>query len=244
MGTVNTVPADVLRALAGFDSCTVSNAIEQFDVRTRNEGYMRGGIQCVFPGKPPVIGYAVTASIRTSSTPVTGHIYFDRADWWTYLQSIPAPRFIVVQDVDHAPGYGALFGEVHARIAVALSTVAYATNGAVRDLPGVRASGLQMYAGNIAVSHAYAHIVQFGEKVQVGGLDVNPGDLLHGDEHGVVSVPQDIASEVPAVCRRIREREKELIDFCMSREFSPEKLQEHIRRAARMHYRGNREANK
>ncbi len=233
MRPFRTIPEEVLEQLRQYDTCTVSNAIEQFGVRTRNEGFVNGSVRCIFPEMGPKIGYAVTARIRTSSTPIAGRCYYDRVDWWSYVQTIPAPRFIVIKDVDHVPGVGALVGEIHAYICVALGCSAVLTNGAVRDLPGVKQAGLQLFAGSVAVSHSYAHVVDFGGPVEVGGLQVNPGNLLHGDQHGVVCVPLDIAAKVPQVASELLSSEKELIDFCESEEFSFAKLTEKIQRVSR-----------
>ena len=215
-----------------IDSCTVSNVIEQFKVRTRNEGFVDGQSRCMFPHFPPKVGYAVTARIRSSSTPIAGRCYYDRPEWWAYVASLPAPRFIVTQDVDHVVGLGALFGEIHANISVALNCSAYLTNGAVRDLPGIEATGLQVFAGNLSVSHSYAHVVEFGEPVEVGGLRISPGNLLHGDQHGVVCVPLSIADEIPAVAAELRRTEKELIDYCRSDDFSLEGLTGKLHKAS------------
>jgi regulator of RNase E activity RraA len=225
-----------LQELEKFDSCTISNAIEQFDVRTRNEGFVHSSIRCIFPEIPPKVGFAATARIRTSSTPIAGRCYYDRPDWWSYLVSIPAPRFIVAEDVDRVPGLGAFFGEIHATISVALGCVAYLTNGSVRDLPGIRRSGFQVFAANVAVSHAYAHVIEFGEPVEIGGLHIRPGDLLHGDQHGVISVPVSIAAQLPTVASELEKSEAELIDFCRSPEFSFEELPAKMRQlSAKVH---------
>ncbi len=228
MCAVRTIPDEALRALQQFDTCTVSNAIEQFNLRTRNEGFVNGSVRCMLPDLGSKAGYAVTARIRSSSTPIAGRCYYDRVDWWSYVQSVPAPRFIVAEDTDHVPGLGALFGEIHAYISRALGCVAYLTNGAVRDLPGIEAAGIQVFAGSLAVSHAYAHVIEFGEPVEVGGLQIRAGDVLLGDQHGVVSIPLVIAEEIPRVARRLLASEKELIDFCCSPEFSVQKLSEKI----------------
>src|SRR5581483_9151427 len=103
----------------------VSNAIETFGVRLRNEGFTDRRIHCMFPQLPPVIGYAVTATIRCSTPPPVGHEYADRTDWWNHILKTPAPRIVVVQDVDDTPGLGAFVGEVHADILRALGCVAY-----------------------------------------------------------------------------------------------------------------------
>lgn len=222
------VPPQLFVQLEKFDSCTVSNAIETFQVRTRNEGFMNGAVHCQFPAIGPRAGYAVTARIRSSSTPIAGRCYYDRPDWWTYVRSIPGPKFVAIQDIDHVPGLGALLGEIHANIFRALSCTAVVTNGAVRDLPGVENSGLQVFAGNVSVSHAYAHVVDFGLPIEIGGLAVNPGDLLHGDRHGIISIPFDIAEEIPAEAARITETERELIRYCRSPQFSADGLMARI----------------
>jgi regulator of RNase E activity RraA len=171
-----------------------------------------------------MVGNAVTGTIRTARTPTLVHSYYDRTDWWNHLLSVPEPRVIVVQDIDKQPGFGSFLGEVHANILRALGCVGAVTNGAVRDLPAVEALGFHLFAGHVSVSHAYAHIVEFGCPVEIGGLAVQPGDLIHGDRHGVLTIPREIASEVPSAAARILEREKKIVSLCQSPEFSMEKL--------------------
>lgn len=221
---MHALDAGLATALRRLDGCAVANAIETFDVRLRNEGFTDGRIRCLFQRHAPVIGHAVTARIRSSTPPPVGHNYLDRTDWWTYISTVPAPRIVVVQDVDDNVGCGALVGEVHANILRALDCQAFATNGAVRDLDGVSRTGLQMFAGSISVSHAYVHIVDFGGPVEVAGLTVHTGDLLFGDCHGLQSIPPAIAPEIPGVAADMQAREQRVIDFCKSPEFSIEGL--------------------
>jgi 4-hydroxy-4-methyl-2-oxoglutarate aldolase len=218
------LPPDQLEALRRLDTCTVANAIDSFDLRLRNEGFADATIRCVFPRLAPIAGYAVTVKIRCSSPPPVGHAYSDRTDWWTQILKMPAPRVVVLQDVDNHPGTGAFLGEVHCNILLALGCVGAVTNGAVRDLPAVEATRFQLFAANVAVSHAYSHIVEIGGEVEIGGLKVNPGDLIHADRHGVLSVPAGIAVEIPQVAARILEQERRLIAFCRSQDFTLEKL--------------------
>jgi regulator of RNase E activity RraA len=224
MRPTKAVSPQLFTQLEKFDSCTISNAIETFRVRTRNEGFMNSSVRCMFPELGPRAGYVVTARIRSSSTPIAGRCYYDRPDWWTYVQSIPGPKFVAIQDVDHVPGLGALIGEIHANIFIALGCTALVTNGAVRDLPGVQDSGLQVFAGNVSVSHSYAHVVDYGAPIEIAGLTINPGDLFHGDRHGVVCIPFEIAEELPAEAARIVENERELIGYCRSPQFSADGL--------------------
>ena len=217
-----------LEKLKGLDSCTVSNAIERLNVRLRNEGFLSGAARCRFPKFPPMVGYAATARIRTASPPMSYRCYYDRMDWWNYVASLPEPRVLVLQDADHNPGLGAFVGEIHAAIGVALNCVGCVTNGAVRDLPAVEALGFQMYANHTSVSHAYAHIAEFGEPLEIDSLKISTGDLLHGDRHGIVSIPMSVAAEVSVEASKIKNEERELIDFCHSPSFSLQELAERI----------------
>jgi regulator of RNase E activity RraA len=219
------IPVEDFDALRRLDTCTVSNAIEAFKLRLRNAGFANSRVRCVFEDLPPMVGYAATARLRSGEPPITGS-YHDRTDWWNSILQVPAPRIAVLQDLDEPPGVGAFLGDMNAAILRALGCVGYVTNGAVRELPRVRDMGLHLFAGNVAVSHAYAHIFDFGSPVNVGGLEVRPGDLLHGDRHGLLTVPKEIAAEIPPVAARLRQGEQRVIDSCRSQEFSVEKLRQ------------------
>ena len=225
---------ELIQSLTRLDSCTVANAIETFDVRLRNIGFTNSSVRCIFGELPPMVGYAVTARVRTSDPPMEGANYFYRTDWWNHILTIPPPRIVVVEDTDAHPGLGAFVGEVHANILLALGCVGVVTNGAVRDLPGVRAAGFQMFAGNVSVSHSYAHIYEFGHPVEVGRMKVHPGDLLHGDLHGVQTVPMEIAAKMPAVAEIMASDEQHLIAMCRSKNFTVEGFREALNKANKL----------
>jgi regulator of RNase E activity RraA len=226
--TSNHIDPATLEELRQLDACSVANAIEKFAVRLRNSGFADSTVRCVFEDFPPVVGYAATLRVRTSDPPMDGDSYYYRLDWLDHLLSVPAPRVLVIQDLDRQPGLGAFIGEVHANILKAMGCAAVATNGAVRDLEGVRALEFQMFAGNLSVSHAFAHLFDFGGPVEVGHLHVEPGDLLHGDRHGVQTVPLEIAQKVPALARRMNGEERGIIEFCQSSAFTLEKLRSDV----------------
>jgi regulator of RNase E activity RraA len=215
-----------LDALRQFDTCMISNAIETFDARLRNTGFADASIRCMFKDAPPMVGYAATARLRSGEPPMVGGTFRDRADFWNSILEIPAPRVLVLEDMDKPPGRGAFVGDMHAAILKALGCIGYLTNGAVRELPAVRTMGIQLFAGSVAVSHAYAHIFDVGAKVKVGGMEVRPGELLHGDRHGVLTVPAQIAARIPGAAAELQRAERKVIDFCRSSAFSVAKLGE------------------
>jgi 4-hydroxy-4-methyl-2-oxoglutarate aldolase len=210
--------------LAVIDSCSVANAIERFGLQLRNEGYTEGEVVCRFPEMPPMLGYAFTLQVRSSAPPSKGKAYFDNTFWWDAIMALPKPRILIIQDMDRHPGVGALVGEVHAEILKSLSCIGVVTNGAVRDLPRVKPLHFHMYSGTLSVSHSYSHIVHAGVPVHIGGLEIGSGDLLHGDRHGIVRVPKELASRIPATVAAARLKETPIIEYCRSPDFSVEGL--------------------
>jgi 4-hydroxy-4-methyl-2-oxoglutarate aldolase len=218
-----------------LSTCLVASAIETFRVRLPNTGFANSSIKCIFKDQPAMAGYAATARMRSSNPRMEArksYDYYDRTDWWNEILSIPAPRVVVIEDVDTPPGLGAFVGEVHANILLALGCIGIVTNGAVRDLFDIQPTEFQMFAGNVSVSHAYSHIFDFGSTLEVGGLTVRPGDLIHGDCHGVQTVPLEIADKVPAAAREIRQRRQNLVGLRRSAGFTLDKLRQTIRDTA------------
>jgi regulator of RNase E activity RraA len=222
MNTILT--SEQLEILRRLDACTLANAIETFHKRLRNEGFTDNSLHCLFPRLTPMLGYAATVKIRGSAPPTAYNRYPDRTDWWDYILSLPAPRVVVVHDVATKVGLGSLLGAVHVNILRALGCTGAVTNGAVRDLPAAEKLDFQLFAGSVSVSHAYVHIVEFGTPVEIGGLKIESGDLLHGDLHGVQTIPSDIVGKIPLAATEIIAREQELIALCQSKDFSIEKL--------------------
>lgn len=218
-----------LESLRRLDTCVISNAIDTFELRLRNEGYTDSSIRCCFSQLGSMVGYAVTLKVRCSTPPPTGHLYIDRTDWWARVMACPAPRVVVIEDVDDPPGAGAFLGEVHSQVLRALGCVGAITNGAVRDLPAIANIPFHLFAGSVAVSHAYAHIVEIARGATVGGLKIHDGDLLHGDQHGLLIVPNKIAARIPAVAQLITEKERKLIAFCRAGGFTLEQLREAVK---------------
>ena len=218
-----------VEALKKITSPSVANAIETFKVRPREQGNLSSDIRARFPEMGPMVGYAVPCVIRAEQGPIEGH----RAStygWWDFVLTIPAPRVIVVHDLDDPRGQGAQWGEVQANIHRALGCVGVVTDGSVRDLDEVRALGFQFCAAHVSVSHANVHMVDFGIPIKVGGVLIKPGDLIHGDQHGVCTIPHDIASKIPEAIAKVEADEREIISACQSPGFTADKLKELFKR--------------
>ncbi len=214
------VSPELLAELRTFPSPAIANGIETLGVRPRETGYMDAGVRCMFPELGIMIGYAATATIRAREP---GEASKDR-ELWAHVSSLPEPRIVVVQDLDDPPGFGSYWGEVNSTIYSAFGAIGVITNGCVRDLDEMKAKPFFAFAGSVCVSHANVHVVDVGVGVQISGLKVQPGDLLLGDQHGVISIPVEIADKVPKAVRGVEKSERGVIDLFSAPDFDPDKF--------------------
>ncbi len=207
-------PEDI-ELLRQFDTPTICNVIELFDMRPRNAGYMDGRIRACFPELPPMVGFAVTATFRSAAPPAAGYSYSGFEEQLEAIQRLDAPAVVVIQDLDDPPA-AAVFGEVMCTTYKAFGAVGIVTSGAGRDLPQVRALGFPAFCSGAICSHGYCHFPQCNVPVRVGGVTVHPGDLLHGDANGVTTIPLEIAPAVARACREFMEAESMVIEYARS----------------------------
>ena len=222
-----------LGVLTRYSTPTVANAIELFELRPRDEGFLRPGLLCLRPDAVPMAGFAATCLVSGNKPDTYGRR--DVYDYWEHLESVPGPRISVVQDLDPYPGAGCFWGEVNASIHLALGCVATVTDGAVRDLPEMRSVGFQALYRHVAVSHGYIHPVAFGSPVNIGGVVVRPGDLLQVDQPGALIVPVETLPQLEAAVLEIERRERPVIDYAKSgsatRAGLKEMVDKHLRNA-------------
>ncbi len=189
------ITLDTLAKLRQFDTPTICNLIELFEVRPHNTGYMDARIQACFPQMPPMVGFAATATFRSAEPPRGNSAYDALAAQVEAFAQLSGPAVVVFQDLDDPP-IAATFGEVMCTIYQSFGAVGIITSGAGRDLDQVQALDFPAFAGGTICSHGYNHIPDIGVPVRVGGLTVYPNDLLHGDCNGVTAIPVEIAAEV------------------------------------------------
>jgi len=184
-----------LAALAKFDTPTICNTIELFEVRARTAGYMDARIRACFPEMPPAVGYASTAAMRCAQPRREGDVYGSLDEHVARFGELPGPAMVVYQDLDE-PAVAATFGEIMCTTYRAFGAAGLITSGPARDLDQVRQLGFPAFSNGAICSHGYSHIVELHRAVRVGGLTIHAGDLIHADANGVATVPPEIASEV------------------------------------------------
>ncbi len=207
-----TITQATLDKLAKYDTPTICNVIELFDVRPRNVGYMDGRVKCDFPLLPPMVGFASTAQFRSDAPPSGGDAYGSIQRQLEQFAELPGPAVVVFQDADD-PAVAAVFGEVMCSTYKAFGSAGLVTNGGGRDLEQVRELKYPVFTGNTICAHAYCHMLHLGLPVRVGGLMVNQGDLLHGDANGVTNIPPHLASEIADISEEFLRAEAIMLDY-------------------------------
>lgn len=204
--------AQQLEQLREYDSPTVCNAIERFNIRPNDTGYTDSSIVSILPFEKPFVGYAATVrfSSSTRATPEQAEMWMD---YYACLQKTPRPAIVVAQDMDER-SVGAFWGEVQATTQKALGAVALVTNGMVRDLDACRGLGFGLFARGTLSSHAYVHLEDYNCPVVIGGLKILPNDLVFSDIHGTVVIPHQIAEELAEECRLDGLAEQPIIQGC------------------------------
>jgi regulator of RNase E activity RraA len=207
--------------LKTVDGPTLSNAIEGLKLRPHREGFTPLQVRAIFPEFGRMCGYAVTAQVETvtESEPAELERFLDL---YRAVEKSPKPAVIVFQEIGGYPDFAAHCGEVMATIFSRLGAVGLVSDCGVRDIPEVRALRFQYFARGAVTSHASFRIVRVGVPVQVCGPIIRPGDLLFGDENGVLLIPDGVEQTLPASVEEVRRRERKLMDWVRSDSFSIE----------------------
>ena len=225
-----------LAALRAYDTPTICNALEIVCPKRRTFGFTTETLICAFPELQPMVGYARTATIRSMEKPAKDGdaMTADRIAYYRYVETGHRPGIMVIQDIDSRRGAASWWGEVHSAVHQALGCLGVVTDGAVRDLDMI-ADGFQLISGTVVPSHAWVHLVSFGEPVDVCGMVTHSGDLVHADRHGAVIIPHEAAREVPAAAELCMRREAPILAACKEPGFSADVMERVLREAKEIH---------
>jgi regulator of RNase E activity RraA len=210
--------------LRRFDTPTICNALEIVRGVRFAEGFTRQTPIAAFPALPPIVGFARTARFVCS-------VPFDPARkerllaYYEFLAQGGQPTIAVIEDVDTQPGLGAFWGEVNTTVHWGLGCHGAVTNGSMRDLDAM-CPHFQCLAATLSPSHVNAQIVDFGTPVNVLGMAVETGQVVHADRHGAVVFTLDEVEKLPAAIELILRREQVLLEAARKPGFSAAAMRE------------------
>lgn len=217
---------ELIADLQSIDTPTVCNALELLIPERRGYGFTTQALVCTRPELPPMVGIARTATIRAAHpTHLRGQAVKDMNDgYYAYIDEGPKPSIIVIQDLDgNQRACGSWWGEVNASIHKGFGALGVITDGSVRDLPDIP-PGFQMMADRVGPSHAFVHVVGYGQPVTVAGMRVVSDELIHADQHGAVVIPWEVADKVLDAARKVAAAEAVIIGAAREPGFNIDKL--------------------
>jgi 4-hydroxy-4-methyl-2-oxoglutarate aldolase len=215
--------AELMEYLQTIDTPTISNSIERLGIRPKASGFAPVEIRCLFPELGPMCAHAVTAQVETATE---SHRKTEEA-FITLFESVERsakPAVVVFQEVGHHAEYAAHCGEVMATIFTRLGGVGLVTDCAVRDLPEVRKLRFHYFGRGSVASHANFQIVRVNVPVQVLGLVVQPQDVLHGDQNGLIQIPRQSFGGLKEAIETVRSKERALMEFVRAPNFTAGQL--------------------
>ena len=200
------IPSETLEALKGIDTPTLCNAIEEFQVRDRTEGFMGFDIKCLFPALGTMTGYAITCTGRSTVPGPPG----DRAGavrLWEAVERSPKPCVVVLETIGPDRTRSCHYGDMMATLSKRLGAIGLVTDGGVRDIRTVEELGFHYFAAGATPAHGNNEIVDVGLEITVSGAVVNTGDIIHADENGVAVFPASRAGDLIEAAARVYENE-------------------------------------
>ncbi|MDH7568717.1 MAG: RraA family protein [Armatimonadota bacterium] len=197
-----------LLQLKRWNTPTIYNGWEQI---TRHDpardGFNREETRDFMPQMGPMVGYAVTLVVEPSNPRRRQEKPNAWSDYRRYVASVPGPKIVVVQDLDKPEVVGSFWGEVTSNTHRALGCVGTITDGAIRDVDEMTNAGFKALARRLCVGHAYAWPVRWGGEVEVFGRRVQPGCLIHADQHGFLVIPPEDEERLLDAARFMDENE-------------------------------------
>lgn len=221
-----------LETLRQWDTPTICNGLELIVPDRRAIGFTTVPLNAARSDLAPMVGVARTGLIR-SQEPSRAELP-SREDWYEYVEAQNLPTIVVLQDIDHRPGFGAFWGEVQSAVHAGLGVLGCVTNGAYRDVEQL-APGFQILGAGVVPSHAHVHLLRMGDSVDVAGMRVLHGDVVHADAHGAVVVPAAAVARLPAAIDVVLRREKAILEVARAPGFTAARMREALRQAGEIH---------
>lgn len=227
-----TVDRATVEWLQRYSTPTILNGLKRLGVAPAELAVMdRSAVRCMAPGLGARCGFAVTRKMATRRDGGPGEGFAVPPDQG--LLAVTGPRFLVVENVGEWQGPVCIWGDVTAHIHTALDCRAGVTNGPVRDLPEMEALGFMSFAGGAGPGGGIVDLIAVNVPVTVGGLTVMPGDLLHGDRHGIARIPHALAAELPEAIAEHEAWEAKIFAVCKVEPLDLDALQSALRPSPR-----------
>ena len=217
------VSDELLKKYEGVSNATVLGALSK-------RGYLKvfmSGVKSLAPGRR-LVGRAVTLRYLPSRPDLQDHVTrgshgegFNETPRWDALEEL-TPGDVLVADCMGmsmtSTGGDVVFSRILSKKAAGL-----VTDGGVRDGHKVARYGYPVYGGGSTPTIGEPNVLPYevNEPVQCGGVLVWPGDVILGDEDGVVVLPSQLAEEIYEECVHHDEVEAAILWHTQNEGISP-----------------------
>ena len=203
-------PVDLVEGFADFETADVSDAMNRLYA-------MNGEIRNLSNDKE-LLGPALTVKLYPGDNLMI-HKTLDLAQ----------PGDVVVVDCSGAMT-NAVFGDVVAIKAKHRGIAGFIIDGLIRDVDGVRETGLPVYARGVTpFGPLHRGPGEINTPVSCGGVVVNPGDIIKADATGIAVVPRDYGPEILSRLRASKELQADYVESVKRGDFSIACVDEQLR---------------
>ena len=218
------VPLDRLDALTMFDTPTIANAMDSLQIKGRQ--FSGSSIRAVTAGGKAICGVAITATMKEQ----WGGNYSHVEPWMCFLEEIEKetlPVVAILKDESEIVGRDAMIGEGMSLAMRSVGAHAALCDGVIRDISAIREINFPVWANGLVADRGNIRFHQYQVPVNVGGMKVNPGDLIHMDENGAMVLPSDRVDEILASAADVNRNEAILFQLLNSTDFRVSQLRNH-----------------
>ena len=219
------VSENLLNFLCKFNTPTICNAIEVAEGKRGFNNFTRETMCCSSVDEAPIVGFALTAKI-SAKNPADESLEATkkrRMDYYKYISTATKASVAVIEDTDFPGCVGAYWGELNANIHKNFEIVGAITNGLIRDL-GDLPSGFPVVAKSIGPSHGFVHVKEIDIPVNICGMTVKPGNLIHADCHGGIVIPHHVIGKIEDSVHQLLKSEKLILDETKSKKLNFEEF--------------------
>ena len=216
---------NLIKITSKYDTPTMCNAMDVILGTRSATGFTKNPVVTAQHSNQPIAGFAKTAKIRASSPPLISQKEINdiRMEYYEYIVKDEKDPLVVIEDTDFPNCIGAFWGELNVAVHRGLKIKGTVTNGLLRDL-GMLDTDYQVVAGSIGPSHAFVHITELDTTVNILGLEIKPGDFIHADQHGAMTVPKKYLDALPHALELVVKKEVPILEAARRKDFNIEKL--------------------
>lgn len=195
MTTDTQAEAALIKTLSGVTTATLTTVLLKKGLRNV---WLRGAAP-LNPGQPRIVGRAFTLRfVPAREDLATPESWSSPISTRAAIEAMPEGCICVVDAMGITDA--GIFGDILCARMQKRGVAALVTDGVVRDVAGVRATGLPVWCSGVAAPPSVAGLtfVNWQEPIACGGVAVYPGDMIVIDDDGAVLIPAALVDEVAA----------------------------------------------